>query len=309
MRINFDFTDLEVFLAVRETGSFHVAAERLGLSQSSVSRRIQKLEDALDSQLFERTTREVKPTFAGKRLQVRAEAILAETLETTRSLRDESIAYQHQKVASIAIATIPSMIPGVVTPAMKALNEAFPRARIRLIDASANDVAEAVSQGDADIGISSVPMPEPATNFEFLFEDPIVIACHGTHAFAQVEHLTWEDVLPERLILSSRDTGNRMMINDALAAKSVAVVWTIEVGRTTTALALVAQRLGVAPVPLSALSQVHGGHIVSRPISKPAVARPVGLIHRTTQTAGELATAFAGFARESARRLVLSWDQ
>mgnify|MGYP001813232112 CR=1 FL=1 len=47
MRINYDFGDLEAFLAVKETGSFHGAAERLNLSQSAITRRIQKLEEAL----------------------------------------------------------------------------------------------------------------------------------------------------------------------------------------------------------------------------------------------------------------------
>ncbi|WP_029064993.1 LysR family transcriptional regulator, partial [Labrenzia sp. DG1229] len=83
MRINFDFNDLEAFLAVMETGSFHLAAERLNLSQSAITRRVQKLEDVLGSSLFERTTRAVRPTLAAKRLQARAEVMLEGARETT----------------------------------------------------------------------------------------------------------------------------------------------------------------------------------------------------------------------------------
>ena len=79
MRINFDFLDLQSFLAVMDTGSFLSASQKLGLSQSSVTRRIKKLEQTLDVQLFLRTTREVKPTLAAKRLRQRAEFILNET--------------------------------------------------------------------------------------------------------------------------------------------------------------------------------------------------------------------------------------
>ena len=51
MRINFDFGDLEAFLAVAEHGSFRAAAETLAISQSALSRRIQKLEEALGATL------------------------------------------------------------------------------------------------------------------------------------------------------------------------------------------------------------------------------------------------------------------
>ena len=101
MRINFDFTDLETFLTVMETGSFRLAGERLNLSQSSVTRRVQKLEHVLSSQLFERTTRDVRPTLAAKRLQQRAETILEEASETARAMQDESDIFTHQRAQNI----------------------------------------------------------------------------------------------------------------------------------------------------------------------------------------------------------------
>ena len=108
MHINYDFADLEAFLAVKETGSFHLAAEKLALSQSAVTRRVQKLEMALDSVLFERTTRMVKPTLTAKRLQARAEAILDDARETTRAMRDESVAFAHQRSLVVTVATVPT---------------------------------------------------------------------------------------------------------------------------------------------------------------------------------------------------------
>ena len=96
MGINYDFGDLEAFLAVKETGSFHAAATRLNMSQSAITRRIQKLEDALDSRLYVRTTRAGKPTLAAKRLQARAEALLQDARETTEAMRDDSVAFAHQ---------------------------------------------------------------------------------------------------------------------------------------------------------------------------------------------------------------------
>ena len=140
MRINFDFLDLEAFLIVKETASFHAAAERLNLSQSSVTRRIQKLEVALGTELFERTTRDVRPTLAAKRLQLRAEAILQGAQETTLAMRDETAAYEYQRAQTVTIATVPTVIPGLVSSAIRSFRAAGQKARIRLLDLSANDV-------------------------------------------------------------------------------------------------------------------------------------------------------------------------
>ena len=123
MSINYDFGDLEAFLAVKDTGSFHVAAERLNLSQSAVTRRIRKLEEALDSLLFERTTRAVHPTLAAKRLQARAEAILEDARETARAMRDDSVAFSHQRNALVTVATIPTVVIRLVIPALSALQK------------------------------------------------------------------------------------------------------------------------------------------------------------------------------------------
>lgn len=57
MAINFDLNDLQAFRAVVEQGSFRKAADTVRISQPALSRRIEKLEDALGVRLFERTTR------------------------------------------------------------------------------------------------------------------------------------------------------------------------------------------------------------------------------------------------------------
>ncbi len=281
MRINFDFTDLETFLAVIETGSFHLASEKLGLSQSSVTRRIQKLEQALDLVLFVRTTREVKPTLAAKRLRVRAEAILNETLETTRALHDESVAFQYQRARTITIATIPTVIAGIIAPAIEAIRALQPDTRFRILDLSANDVAEAVVQGEADFGVCSVPAYEPATDFERLFVDEMVLALPTAHPIAKKSTVSWTDLSGEPLILPMRGTGNRMLIDDALARSNIPRVWAIEVGRTSTALDLVRCGIGLAPVPRSAFGQNSSDKYLALPITSPEVARTIGLLART----------------------------
>jgi DNA-binding transcriptional LysR family regulator len=280
MRINFDFGDLEAFLAVMETASFHLAAEQLHLSQSAVTRRIQKLEQVLGSKLFERTTRAVKPTLAAKRLQSRAEEMLDNAEETTLAMRDESVAFAHQKGAVVTIAMIPTLIAPLFLPGLSSMRQADETARIRLMDLSANEVAEAVSSGEADFGICSIGSLEANTHFEPWFDDEIVLAIPIEHQLAAQDNVRWPDLLDEDLILPARGTGNRLLIDDAMAKGRISAQWTYEVGRSTTAMEMVSGGVGIALLPRSAATSTFAQGLRFKKLPKPVVTRPIGLLTR-----------------------------
>lgn len=292
MRIYYDFGDLEAFLAVKETGSFHLAAEQLNLSQSAVTRRIQKLEAALDSVLFERTTRAVKPTLAAKRLQARAEAMLDGAQETTRAMRDESAALAHQKNEIVTIAILPSVLPALLPGALNRFRAAGHRARVRIFDLAANEVAEAVVSGEADFGICSIPMLEPSTTFEPLFDDSIVLALPADHRLSKVAVLRWADLEGEDLIVPMRGTGNRVLIDEAMARRRHPVHWRFEVGRSTTALELVSAGIGVALLPESSVASGIGNTVAVRSVDGADIARPVGILARSGQRDSRVVVAF-----------------
>ncbi len=292
MRINYDFSDLEAFLAVKETGSFHLAADKLNLSQSAITRRIKKLEEALDSQLFERTTRAVKPTLAAKRLQARAEAMLDGARETTHAMRDESATYGYQKNTIVTVGFISSVAATLLPAALHAFRTAGHTARVRLLDGNANEIAEAVAGGEVDFGISSIPMLEPSTSFQALFDDQIVLAMPPSNPLTGQDHIAWRDLIDEDLIVPVRGTGNRLLIDDAMAQSGRPVRWTYEVGRSTTALEMVRAGVGVAVLPQSTASYLVAKSLVLRPVINPSIARPIGILTRTGQRETKTVTAF-----------------
>lgn len=306
MRINYDFLDLETFLAVKDTGSFQDAADRLNLSQSSVTRRVKKLEEALGTLLFERTTRDVRPTLAAKRLQLRAEAILQDAVETTRAMRDESAAYAYQRAQTVTVASIPTVVHALLSSAIRVFRAEHSGIRVRILDTAANEVAEAVAQGDADFGICSIPMLEPVTEFTLLLNEPLVLALPFGHRLTEYDRVTWTDLAEENLILPARGTGNRLLIDEALARNRNPVRWMYEVGRSSTALDLVANGIGVAPLPQMALNGTHNRSVCWRTIEAPDVSRPIGLLSRIGQKdttgAAALKLAIAEAIPEPARR-------
>ena len=297
MRISFDIGDLEAFLAVKDTGSFHAAAQAMNLSQPAITRRIQKLEEALDTVLFDRSTRAVRPTLAAKRLQARAQAIVDGAEEAARAMRDESIVMAHQRTLLLTVAIIPTVIPGMLPRVFQHLNRQNLHPRVRILDLTANGVAEAVAQGEADVGLCSIPELEPATRFEPVFEDRIVLAFRPDHPFASQKALSWQALRDQSLIGPSRGTGNRILIDEAMGRANLPLHWHFEVGRSTTALELVRGGTGVALVPQTSLTAVEGQDLAWRPMRDPDIARPIGLISRWGHVDSPTCAAFKAAVR------------
>ncbi|MGJ8611027.1 MAG: LysR family transcriptional regulator [Octadecabacter sp.] len=300
MRINYDFGDLEAFLAIQQTGSFHGAAQALGLSQSAITRRLQKLEDALGTTLFERTTRRLKPTLAAKRLKARAEAILDDAHETAQAMRDENVAYAQQRSAVITLATIPTVIARLVVPAIRAFRASGETARIRILDGTAIEVAAHVATGEADFGLSSVTTPEPSTKFDPIYDDRMVIALPLAHPLAGAGSIGLDALHDTPLILPARDTVNRLLIDEAMAAARIVLNWTFEVGRANTSLEMVADGLGAALVPHSAIG---AGRLAVCELDNLTISRPVGVLSRIGQQDGAAVTPFKAAIRTVAASL------
>lgn len=291
MRIKFELSDLEAFLAVAERNSFQAAAEHVAMSQPALTRRIQKLEGNLGVTLFDRTTRYVRLTLAGKLLQERARLIVSEAIETGLAIEDETALFQHQRARIVTVAVIPSVISEVLPRTIDVFRETMPDVRIRILDRLANDVAEEVATGNADFGFAALPANEPNLAFEPVIDDPIVVAMHREHRLASSKAVRWSDLSGTPLILPVKGTGNRSLIDEALARSRLRANWSYEVRRTTTALTLVEAGSGVAPIPQLAIARKDGATTVARRLIEPPIERTLGVIQRETAELSEATAA------------------
>ncbi len=301
MRINFDFGDLEAFLAVAELGSFQRAAEQLNLSQSALSRRIQKLEEALGVTLIERTTRSMKLTLAARGFRARARTMLDEASEALRALGDEA-GGGPQRQALVTVAAIPTATHNILPSVIKDFAAAGQRARIRVLDLFANDVAEAVAQGEADFGISFIGAQEPDLTFQTLMDDPFVLVMTRDDPLSVQDVVSWAELDEERFIAPWKGSGNRMLIDNALARSRKTLNWRYEVRHSSTALGLVAAGVGVTALPASAIRRGDDQPVVARPLVEPGVSRAIGTLRRTRSSLPPAAERFYGL-------LVARWSE
>lgn len=104
--MNFDLADLRAFLAVSDLGSFRAASEMLHLSQSALSRRVDKLEDALGVELFTRTTRKIELTAVGRAFVHKARNVLNELESALLGIQDVA----ERLSGEVALACVPSAV-------------------------------------------------------------------------------------------------------------------------------------------------------------------------------------------------------
>ena len=276
MSINFEALDLRAFVAVIDLEGFHRAAETLNLSQSALSRRIQRLEAAVGAALLERSTRRVALTTAGRELLPLVRRMLDEFDSSLFAMREVG----RQRGGQITLACVPTAAFYFLPSVIARFNEQYPNIRFRILDLSANEGLESVARGEVEFGINLLGASDPELTFEPLIEDPFVLACRRDHPLAARESLTWTDLEGQPLVAVSRTSGNRILLDAALVRAGVRLSWSYEVTHLSTSLGLVEAGLGISVLPKLATPQADHPIIVTRPIQNPEVSRTIGVVRR-----------------------------
>ena len=145
-----DFDGVQAFVVIAELGGFNKAAHRLHITQTALTRRVQKLESYLGLKLLDRTTRRVELTAVGREFLPQARNLVNEMTSALDQLKDMSAHGRGQ----FTLACVPSMTSHVLPRVIKRYADLYPGNRIRLLDASSHEVRQAVLHGQAEIGIA-----------------------------------------------------------------------------------------------------------------------------------------------------------
>jgi len=274
--MNIDLADLRAFVAVADLGSFRAAAVQLHLSQPALSRRVDKLEQALGFRLFERTTRKVELNAMGRSFMPRARHVLNEMEAALIGMTDLSDRLRGQ----VTVACVPSAVGTFIAHGLREFHAQFPRIRVRLVDESATETLLAVARGEADFGISYLGTQEPDLEFDPLIEEDFVLACPAGHALARRRKVRWAELAEHPCVMLAQGSGNRMLIDQALAGSHARPGWNCEVRHVPALLSLVEAGLGVGAVPRFAVPEGKNAAVVSVPLQEPTVVRTVGILRR-----------------------------
>lgn len=283
-----EFLDLQGFINVAELGTFHEAAQRLHLSQSALSRRIQKLEGALGIVLFERTTRHVRLTAIGSDFLPRAKRIIEDYESSVLEIRGLST----QQKGTLTIACLATAASYFLPSVISEFNEARPGIRIRILETNAKEGLERVISGEADFGINMIGMQHLQVSFQPLLQDPFVLAIRSDHPLAAKKEIVWSDLEHVRLITLPRGSSNRVLLDNALSAERVNLNSFYEIQHLFTSLRLVESGLGAAIVPRMTMPSPNHKILCWRQLPTPRVQRSIGLVRRNDRDLSSSAELF-----------------
>lgn len=290
--MNIKFRQLKAFLLAMEAGSFRAAADRLSVTQSSFSALIRELERDVGAALFERTTRRLAPTDAGRRLYDRIRNPIADLEEGYGHVRE--VGRGERGVMTFGV--LPSLAAGMATRHLAAFQRRFPDVRVKLRERKHGELVEAVVAGDVEFGIGVLMRPVPELQFTRLTDDELLFAVPEGHPLAGTVP-TWKSL--ERFPYIYVGHGNT---EHALALAQVRTAAAYEVEHVATALEMVRQGLGVSVVPSSVLPSVNLDGLVCLPVRGEAAVRRIGVIRKKDRRLGAAARAFVEQLLEEAER-------
>jgi DNA-binding transcriptional LysR family regulator len=245
-----DLITLRVIVAAADCGSISAASDRLNLAVAAASARITAMEESLKFKIFERSSRGVQLNAAGRMVVQRSRELLADADRLSTDLRDYSLGVKgHVRV----LANASAMLEALPVQLEKFMRK-HPLIRIDLEEQSSPDIAQAVLDGRADLGIADLahlPLGLVAQDF---FADTLVLVVPSHHALAQHDALALNEALDAEFItLTSGTALSNRLLAAALEAGKLPHI-RMRMRSFDAVCRMVAAGLGVGVLPLEAIA-------------------------------------------------------
>ncbi|MCH2173715.1 LysR substrate-binding domain-containing protein [Myxococcota bacterium] len=282
-----DFTHLRSLLAVSERGAIGGAAERLGISQPALTRRIRLLEEEFGADLVERSGRGIALTETG-RLVVGEGRVLVERYDR---LKEEVQRRVRLEAGVVRVGGGATAVSYVLPKAIGDFHRTFPDVRFDVREAGSRDVEEAVRQESLELGLVTLPTAskDPADlTVSPLFTDQIVLVAGKRHPLANEKRVVASELQGLSLVGFEAGTAIRELIDTALRAAGVTVEVVMELRSIAAILKMVESTSSLAFV--SELGAPKGRTIE---VGDLKVERQLALISKKGRPLSPAAAAFA----------------
>ncbi len=192
-----NFQQLEYIVAVDEHGKFAVAAAKTFVSQPTLSMMIQKLEEELGVEIFNRSERPVVATSLGRNIIDQARIILQEA----KKMR-EMIAEQKQGISGeFRLAIIPTLAPYLLPLFLGNFTKKYPDLRLYITEMTTEQIMQSLRQDQVDAALLATPLLDVDLSERPLFNESFVVFASESECLPAKKYLLAKDVNVDRLML------------------------------------------------------------------------------------------------------------
>ncbi len=275
-------TELKYIVALAKAQHFGRAAQSVFVSQPTLSIGIKKLEQELGIAIFERLSNKVVPTQVGQRIIAAAQ----ETLMSTDIIRSIAAEAKGELTGDVKLGAIYTMCPYLLPKMIPDLQQHAPDVRLYVKEDYTNNLMEALKNGDLDVAIVSLPLPESDLfAVKSIDTEDFYVIMPNHHPLTEKTTISPEDLSAEQVFLLGGGNCFRDQVVQAcpgcLGGQS-SEPRLIEGGSLNTIAMMVAGGLGISVFPAMAVPDEP--QITVRPFTKPVPKRHIALAWRKSFT-------------------------
>lgn len=287
-----ELRDLQYLIAIADAGSLVHAAERLGITQPTLSKAVTRLERLFRVKLIERLARGVRLTPYGQAVVARLGGIDAGIRDMFAELRD----LRQGKAGAITFGVGTGIPPAFVAAALRPLCIQSD-ITFTIVGGQADVLLRKVRAGDVEFAVTIAPSSKGSLVWHKLFEDPLVPITHKNHPLVRAGKVGWADLAAARWIVPVEGTRTREWFEDQFRQRG------LQPPNPVISLDSVAGWAGLGPSDLDLLALLPASSLSYLPVATRGVIvelpddwhseRLIGVVHRS-----------GGYLSSAAKRLI-----
>jgi DNA-binding transcriptional LysR family regulator len=298
--MNLSIKRLRAFVTVASLQSFTEAASRLHITQSALSALVKELEREVEISLFNRTTRSVELTPAGRKFLPHAEQAIVSFNDAIHGAK--SLTRRPRNAVTLCAPQLTSC--ALLIPVIARFVGQNAGVDVMLDDAPVSEIPLRILVGEADLGITPDRVLDPELERTPLLTDILHVACRPDIPLARQKCVTWSELREAGNLITAHNFATRARIDLGVAADNLHPAY--EVSHLITAFAMVRAGRGITVGPAHAAKLAETLGLVMRPLAQPEVVREFAIVTRRGRPLSAAASAFVAFLLDCAAN---NWEE
>ncbi|MGN2621015.1 LysR family transcriptional regulator [Bacillus stercoris] len=290
-----ELKQLEYFYAVCQELHFTRAAEKVGISQPSLSQQIKLLEHEIGTPLFDRIGKKTALTESGKLLLQYTRKIFYEVEQAKTSI-DELNGLQR---GTILVGTLLTVEDYLITPTLLSFHQKYPGVKVSVFGLRTGDIHKQLIENKLDLGIVFLPMKGDELESISLSTEEMAFAVPEGHPLENQDMLDVEVLKTTPSILLPQQYFIRNLIDEACKDLGFLPKPIFEITTMQSLINMVMKGVGVTILPKPYLEYLNHPHIRIIPILKPNLSREIGVVYRKDKYLSAATHAFISALKET----------
>ena len=273
---------LEYLLAVDTHRHFATAAEHCFVTQPTLSMQLQKLEEELGAQLFDRSRVPVRPTEIGKEVIAQARIVVAEAKKLQEIVQDQ----KQELSGELSIGVIPTLAPYLIPLFITSFMQQYPQVRVVVQELLTEQIVEKLNHELLDVGLLVTPLEDKSIKELPLFYEAFMVYLNKEHELSRKKTISPNDLnLDDLWVLNEGHCFRSQVLNICNRGGSAVAAghFDYKSGSLETLKRIVETQYGLTLLPeLSVLEMSEEKRKLVRPFEEPQPLREVSLVvHRS----------------------------